>query len=260
MKFTGTVNASGPVGSYYGQLAVMLKQDLPRTVRFEAAATVRRAMQFVASAKVSDVKAQALRKGVSRFSADGRIGGSTSVSKRSKKFGQQWLIRYDLAKALPMSIWSGTLAPLADHTGQGWRVSDQDWARYKFGWARDMKDTALDVKARAGARGLTAKSWFEIIQKIGAGGDVGIPSFVQRARPISGRSRGVGFAVATGDNTPSFNLTVINTSGIAVKTGGERKLASAITIRRKFFMDSMKKSFFFDARFVAKNYPWAKVS
>jgi hypothetical protein len=239
----------------------MLKQDIPRTVRFEAAATVRKAMQFVTSSTVSKVKEQALKKGVSRFSADGRIGGSTSVSKRSSKFGQQWLVRYDIAAALPMSIWSGTLNPLADHTGQGWRVSDADWNRYKFGWARDMKDTALDIKARVGARGLTAKSWYEIIKAIGAGDSVGnVPAFVQRARPISGRSRGVGFAVSTGDNTSQFQLTVINTSGIAVKTGGERKLASAITIRRKFFLDSLKKNFFFDARFVAKNYKWAKVS
>ncbi len=259
MRFTGKVNVA-PVGSYYGELAAMLKQDLPKTVRYEAAATVRRAMQFEKSSTISTVRQQVLRKGVSRFSADGRIGGTTSVSKKSSKFGQQWLIRFDTAKALPMSVWSGTLNPLADHTGQGWRVSDQDWQRYKFGWARDMKDTKLDIQARVGARGLKAKSWFEIIQKIGAGGDVGIPSFVQRARPISGKMRQVAVALATGDGTPSFQLTVSNSSILAIKTGGQRKINSAISIRRQFFLNSLKKNFFFDAKFVARQYGWAKVT
>jgi len=260
MRFTARINTQ-PVSSYYAQLAAMLRKDLPTTVRYEAAATVRRAMQFVTSSSASKVKEQALKKGVSRWSSDGRIGGSTSVSKRASKFGQQWLVRYDTARVMPMSLWSGALGPLAEHTGQGWKTNDADWNRYKAGWAQDVKETKQDMKLRQGARGLTAKSYFDIIQAIGVGQTGGsVASFIQRARPIGGKSRRVGFAIATGANTSQFNLTVVNTSGIAIKTDGQRKLNSAITIRRKFFMDSMRKNFFFDAKFVARNYPWAKVS
>jgi hypothetical protein len=48
-------------------------------------------------------------------------------------------------------------------------------------------------------------------------------------------------------------------SGLALATGGASKLASAITIRRAFFLRSMQKGLYDDARFIARNYPWAAV-
>lgn len=257
---TAKVDVS-PVASYYGQLAAALRQDIPKTVRMEAAATVRRAMQFVASASSADIKAGALRDGVSKFSADSRIGGTTSIGKRSKVYGRQWMVRYDIARVLPMSIWSGKLGPLADHTGQGWRAPDADWQKYKAAWMKDIAETRENMRRRQGARGLTAKSWLDILEKIGAGQTQGVTAFIFRARPINtAKQRVTSFATAKGEGSANFELTVTNTSGIAIATGGDRKLASAITIRRKFFMDSMRKGFLADARFVARNYPWAKVS
>jgi hypothetical protein len=52
---------------------------------------------------------------------------------------------------------------------------------------------------------------------------------------------------------------VVNGSGLASATGGERKLESAISARRRFFMQSLDKGFYSDAKFVAKYHPWASV-
>ena len=264
MKFTGTLNAAGPIGSYYGQLAAMLRKDIPTTVRFEAAATVRRAMQMVTSSKVSQVKARALKKGVARFRDEG-IGGSTNVGK-NRIFGQQWLIgAASSGGVLPMGAWSGGLGALQDHqkaTGGtlGWHTSDANWMMFKAAWAKDARDTKKAIQAKLGARGITAKSWFDILQRIGNGVVAEAPAYVQRAQPISGRTRQVGFAIETGANTSQFQLTIMNTSGTAIATGGERKLAAAIALRRGAFMNAMSKNLFFDAKFVARSYPWAKVT
>jgi len=260
MKTTARLDVS-PVGTYYAQLASMLKQDLPRTVRMEAAATVRRAMQFVESSKPSDVRERAMRKGVADFrTSPGSFGGTTNVSRRKGEFGRQWMVGLRGGGAKPMSLWSGNLSALRDHTGQGWRVPDTDWARYKAAWNADAKRTREAMKAKLGARGITAKSFYEILVKLNSGSTDGVAAFVTRARPISGRNRPVAFVGGTGEGSSQYNLTVVNTSGVAVATGGQRKLDSAITIRRKFFMDSMQRNFFFDAKFVARNYPWAKVT
>ncbi len=265
MNFTGKLNASGPIGSYYGQLAAMLRKEIPTTVRFEAAATVRRAMQMVKSSKVTAVKERALKKGVARFRTEG-VGGSVDVGKKSR-FGQIWMVgAAGNGFTVPIGEWDGSLGPLQDHqraTGgaDGWHTSDANWTMVKAAWAANARETKKKIQAKLGARGITAKSWYEILQKIGAGDpSAGVPAYVQRARPINGISRGAGFAVATGEGTSQFQITVINTSGTAIATGGERKLNAAIAMRRAAFMNAMNKNLFFDAKFVARNYPWAKVT
>ncbi len=259
MRITGTVNVA-PVGTYFSQLASVVRQDIPRTVRFEAAATIRRAMQFFASSKVSDVKNRALKSGVAEFREAGSFGGTTSIGRRSSVYGQQWMVGVRGRPPMPMSLWSGGLGALQDHTGQGNRATDSDWNRFKSMWAKDATKTKQAIKDRAGARGITAKSWFDILVKLNSGQTEGVASFITRARPISGRARPVAFVGGQGEGSANYQLTVVNTSGLAVATGGERKLASAITIRRKFFMDSLEKGYFDDAKFVARHYPWVKVS
>lgn len=258
MRITASVDVA-PVGTYYAQLAVMLRQSLPRTLRFEAAATVRRAMQMQKSSSVADVRRRGLLKGVARFVEGGAIGGSTSIGKRSRVFGRQWMIRRDLGRVMPMSIWGGRLTPLADNTGQGWRARDADWMRFKAAWVRDMAETKKSIAARVGARGITAKSYYEMLLALGVGDPVAA-AFIKRARPISGRMRPVGFAQTFGANSSQPVVVVTNTSGVAIATKGQRKLNSAISIRRAAFMNAMEKGLFFDAKFVARNYPWAKVS
>lgn len=259
MKTTARIDVS-PVGTYYGQLAAMVRQSQPRTVRFEAAATVRRAMQLVDSSNVSDVRQRALKSGVASFREAGSFGGTTSIGKRSRVYGQQWMVGVRGRPPMPMGLWRGGLGALQDHTGLGNRATDADWTRYKAMWAKDAAETKKMIAQRVGARGITAKSYFEILVKLNSGQTDGVAAFITRARPISGRNRPVAFVGGTGEGGPSYTLTVVNTSGVAVATGGQRKLNSAITIRRKFFMDSLDRGFFNDARFVARNYPWVKVS
>lgn len=258
MKITAKVDVT-PVNTYYAQLASMLRQSLPRTIRFEAAATVRRAMQMQKSSSVDSVRRAATLKGVAKFTEGGPIGGTTSVGKRSKVFGRQWMVRRDIGRVMPMSLWEERLAPLKDRTGQGWHARDADWMRFKAAWARDIAMTKKSITAKLGARGITAKSYFDILVALNTGAPVAA-SFIQRARPISGRMRQVGFAQTFGENTSQPMVVVTNTSGVAIATSGQRKLNSAISIRRAAFMKAMEKDLFFDMKFVARNYPWAKVS
>lgn len=126
-------------------------------------------------------------------------------------------------------------------------------------WQKKMALVSLNTQLAMEARGLDAKSWMGIIEKLGQG-QGGAPDFVRRARPVNGKSRTVSFAATDGAGTSSPVVVITNTSGLASATGGERKLASAISVRRKFFENSLERGFFERTEFVARNYPWASVS
>lgn len=254
-----------PVETYYHQLATVLNQGLERTIRMEAAATVRRAMQLQPTRPVSTEKIRetSRRKFAGKFYDGGGVGGSINSSMRKGVLGQAWLVRMDIGKALPLypTGWDGRgkiPAPI-DHQGQGNRVTDAQWSKWRNALTRGVKAAERLAVERIGARGLTQKSWFELLLKIAKGDPVNAPAAIMRARPVKGGSRTV--AAAIGNKTPSaFALTIVNDSGLAVATGGQRKLNSAISIRRAFFMRSLEQGFYTDAKFVARNYRWASVS
>ena len=282
MRIKSKVNVA-PVKSYFNDLAASLHRTLPETIRMEAAAVVRRAMQMVAYSKVSEVKDRALRKGVASFRPAGMrpFGGTTNVGKRNSDQYRQWMVgrdpsssgRYDKKSArkkhvMPMGYWSGGFNGPTDgqrssgnkgkkltrsksriykrRQSNGWRAPDGDWAKFKAAWSQDIADTKKRIKDRVGARGLTAKSWLDIIIKLHAGDNMsGIPDFVRRARPIaSQKAREVTDVYHNGQGTSHYTLTVENDSGIAIATRGQSKLDSAISIRRKFFVNRLKENLY----------------
>lgn len=287
MKFTAKVNIQ-PARTFFQELAFAARQSLPDTIRGEATAIVMQSMKWTASTKKSEVAKQAMRKGVASFrGAGGTFGGTTNISKRRGEAGRQWMVglRGKGDAAIPMGKWDGTLNALKDgkkssgttgktftrgakgtrkykksFTPNGWRARDSDWAEFKRKWAQDKDETKKYIKARQDASGITKRSWLEIIDSIQGANTSGIPDFVVRARPISGKMRKVGFVEEVGAGTPKFALYMENQSGLAVKTGGARKLASAITGRRKYFMENMKRGVFDDMKSVAKKYSWVKVN
>ena len=282
MKATASLNVE-PVRSYFAELAVYLKKSIPDTIRGEAAEIVRKAMSMQKHSKIAEVKARALRKGVASFRIAAGFGGTTNVSNRKGQLGRQWMVGRKGGKPMPMGIWAGNLSPLLDGQkspgtkgkrlnrskngtrvfkskhSDGWRAPASDWAKYKQAWAKDIEDTKKRIKDRLAARGITAKSWLEILDKIHGSDSGSVPDFVRRARPISNKSRTVAAVVETGKGSSQFQITVVNASGVAIAAGGARKLASAISIRRAFFKRNMEKGFMFDAKFIARNYKWAKV-
>ena len=282
MKFSAKLDTT-PVKTYFGELAIILKKSLPDTIRGEGAAIVRKAMSFQKHAKIAEVKARALKKGVASFRIAAGFGGTTNVSQRRGEFGRQWMVGRKGGKPMPMGMWDGKLSMPRDGkrssgtTGKklqrskngvnkirtkrqtnGWYAPAADWARFKSAWAADAADTKKRIADRLAARGLAAKSWLEIIDKINAGNN-DVASFIRRARPISNKSRTVAGVVQTGEGSSAYQMTIVNASGIAVAAGGQRKLATAISIRRKFFIDKLRAGFFDDAKFVARNYKWASV-
>jgi hypothetical protein len=241
--------------------------------------------------KPAEVQARAFKKGVASFRGSGgsSFGGTTNVSGRRGEYGRQWMVgRRGTKKAIPMGWFnpdSGRFAFLQNGSSKGgtkgmklnrspngvnrlrakhrsrngWRVKEDDWNNFKRTWYEDMQDTDDRIRDRLAARGITARSWLEVIQKLQSGDAEGIPDFVRRARPISNRSRTIAGVIATGERTNNFEITVLNFSGLASATGGQRKLESAISARRRFFMQHLDNGFYSDAKFVAKYHPWASV-
>lgn len=252
---------TAPVGSYYGQLAAALRQSQPRTIRMEAAATVRKAMQLqpVKPKSEGEIIKSARNRAVSSFYDGGAIGGSINIKKGVPGFA--WLVDKRVGRARPLYLMrTGDGLPMPmDSQGTGTHLLDSDWFKWREAYIRAVKYAAKMQRARLGARGLTQKSWFELLVKIANGEPVNVPDAVMRARPVKGGSRTVVGVIAS-QASASFSLTVVNSSGIAAATGGQRKLNTAISIRRKFFLDSLNKGFLSDARFIARNYKWATVS
>ena len=289
MKIKANVDVT-PVRSYFAELASYTRRTLPEVIRLEGAAIVRSAMKMQKHSKTVEVKARAFKKGIASFRlSPGSFGGTTNVSKRKGEPGRQWMVGMrGRSKPAPMGwfdLSSQRLSPLMDgrkspgtkgkkltrsrngvnvlrakfRSRNGWRVADADWQKFKQLWKDDMDDTKKRIKDRLSARGLTARSWMEIIEKIHGGDTSGIPDFVRRARPISNKSRTVAAVVETGKNTSSFQLTVANGSGVAVAAGGAAKLAIAIARRRAYFMRNVKEGFVFGAKNLKAKYPWARV-
>jgi hypothetical protein len=266
MRFTAQLDTA-PVGTYYNQLAAALKQSLPKTIRMEAAATVRRASQLqpVKPLPTAELRLRARESVIKRFS-DGSIGGSVNkfTGKRKSKYGGgfAWFVDKTTARVRPVGdVWGGqSITAPQDHTRKGWRLNDAEWAGWRGAFTRAAQREKATVAARLGARGLTQKSWYDLMLKIASGEPVtGFSDTVRRARPVKGNSRDIAAAVGV-KNNGGFELTVVNASGLAAATGGQRKLNSAISIRRKFFLRSLNQGFLSDAKFVARNYPWATVS
>lgn len=264
MKFTASVNVA-PVVSYYNQLAVALNQSLEKTIRMEAAATVRRASQLdpVKPLPRQELTLRAREQIIKRFGSGDYVGTVNKFTgNRSKKRGSGygWLVNRSIARVMPMGkVWDGgRLNTPSDNNGDGWRTNDVQWSKWKQQFAEAAQRERAAIAARVGARGLTQKSWFELMIKIASGEPVVAPDSIMRARPVKGGSRTVAAAVPT--KTPSsFSLAVVNDSGIAVSTGGQRKLNAAIQIRQAFFLRSLERGFYSDAKFIARNYKWAVV-
>lgn len=290
MRATGSVNVQ-PVRSYFAELAAYTRRTLPDVIRLEGAAIVRSAMKMQKHFKIAEVKERAHRKGIASFRiSPGSFGGTTNVSKRKGKPGRQWMVAIrGRSKPAPMGlidISSQRFSALQDggkspgtkgkklsrspngvnkirikiRSQNGWRVKNEDWQKFKQLWKDDMADTKKRIQDRLSARGLTAKSWMEIIEKIHGADTSGVPDFVRRARPISNKSRTVAAVLETGANTSSFSLTVVNGSGVAAAAGGARKLQSAISRRREYFMRNVKEGFVFGAKNLKAKYPWANIN
>lgn len=289
MKATGFVDVA-PVRSYFAELASYTRRTLPEVIRMEGAAIVRSAMKMQKHSKIPEVKARAFKKGIASFRiSPGSFGGTTNVSKRKGEPGRQWMVAIKgRSKPAPMGwfdLSTQSLSTLKDggkspgtkgmklnrskngvnkiragvRSRNGWHVKNEDWQKFKQLWKDDMADTKKRIKDRLSSRGLTAKSWMEIIEKIHGADTSGIPDFVRRARPISNKSRTVAAVVETGANTPNFQMTVVNGSGVAAAARGADKLASAISRRREYFMRNVREGFVFGAKNLKAKYPWARV-
>ena len=134
MNITAKRDAA-PVTTYYHQLAVALNQGLERTIRMEAAATVRKASQLspVKPLPVSELRTRARESLLVKF-GEGSMGGSVNkfTSRRLKKNGAGfgWLVNRATARVMPMGmVWPspGAQAAPQPHNGQGWRTGDAQW-------------------------------------------------------------------------------------------------------------------------------------
>lgn len=262
MKVTASVDVT-PVASYYGALSISLRQSLPDTIRSEAGATVLRVIQMTKSGSASRLRKITTYRNMSHIPSVGRTGASINMGvKQTAKWGrdQVWMRMGDRKIAVPMGRWNrkATYRP-PPHDGLGWRMPDDRWREFVAAFAAHRPRVKQAIDRALAARGLTQKSWVGILEKIGAPEVGKVAEYIKRARPVKGQPRTVAFAAMAGANTSLPELTIANTSGLAIASGGASKLSAAMSIRQKFFERSLERGFFEDARFIARNYPWAEV-
>ena len=248
MKLTAKLDIQ-PLKSYYQELAAELRRDLPSVLRGEAAATVNKVLEMSKSrASVSKVKDKGWRRVYGRVDNGGKIVLTTNSGRRGGQRDFVWG-KADGQKAFPIGLLSNKrlTGPMQKKMG-GTLVGV---------WAGEANDAKHEMDAMVNARGLTQKSWYAIIEKLAAG-TYNVADFIRRARPVKGNSRTVGFAATTGENTSSPVVTIANTSGLAVITGGERKLQSAISIRRAFFMRNLRTGMFATFEKASRAYPFIR--
>jgi antitoxin component of MazEF toxin-antitoxin module len=245
-----------------GQLAAVLNQSMEKTVRMEGVAVIKRAMQMVGKSQpAAKIELSARESIIKRFGSGKQAGSVNRFSnKRGAEGGFAWLINRTNGKVMPMGrVWSGeALGTPADRNGGGWETSDERWLEFKRQYYDAAKKEKQVVSARLGARDLTKKSWLELMQKVAGTEPVKLDQRIMRATPVKGGSRTVASALGAKSGS-SFTLTVANDSGIAAKQDGQRKLLTAIQIRRAFFTKSFERGFYSDAKFLARNHKWLKV-
>jgi len=230
----------------------------------EAAATVRRAMKIdpVRPLDRNILSDSARRNAINHF-YEGSVDGMVSSGRKGHRVGMAYAFDAEggwKGNAPLYQIWlgKGPLESPQDNAIEGFRLKKSTWLKWKAGYVKAVRAAQAMIPRRLRARGLTQKSWYDLLVSIAEGKPVDAPAIVKRARPVQDRSRTVAAALPTKTPT-SFVLDVVNDSGLASATGGQRKLNTAISIRRTFFRRNLEKGFMSDAKFIARNYPWASV-
>lgn len=126
-----------------------------------------------------------------------------------------------------------------------WRLPDQLWNQIQ----RQRKER---LQTRLNARGLSKQSWLHVASALGK--TIPVPAYVANANyksqqyPVDGDKREEGAS-------SNFSLTIINSSPIVQKAGGQAALLAAMRGRASYFQRNLAHGVFNSIATRAKKYP-----
>ncbi len=256
------------------ELAQTVRVDWRRVVRSEGASVLRVAASMERIAKIKDIKLQTNERVMHRQST-GVNKMTINTGKRQGERGFMWFTdgRAVASRRSPNHGHTPRFFPIGVYQFGAntffptpYRFPDVTWESAKLlfdlGLEKSRKDTAAGLRAR----GVTTKSWVEMLEAIPgqtleatAPKSANVPSFVKNALSRRGPRR-QGFAVVGESTSGPYTVTCINTSPIAVKRGGQQKIEAAIRIREGAFIQALRHGVFDDAKALAQHYPGLTVS
>lgn len=243
-----------PWMNYNRELSRRLKATLPDVIRQEAGTILKSAMGKHKVAAPEQLRRAARLKVYSR----------ADVADHEMLRGKDnliWLRRRGAARFRMIGRWDGEYGGIGPNAGSPWHRVDADlWRHFWTTW-RGLERTAKKAETEhLAARGLTRKSYTDLIRQIGAPEALRkVPRYVVNARPI-GRRRDVSHSRESGRLSPRYVLTTSNGSGLAISTQGHRHMRWAMANRAAFFRRAIKQGFVDDARFLQRNFRWARVN
>ncbi len=245
---------------YMRDLSINLRRSLPDTIRMEAAAVIKTAALMHKPAKAADVRKQARRRVMSRIDDGSGQLITINSGKRGGTPNRIWY-RDSWGHWHIVGTWSGGNRLPSD----GWHLPNGQWSEVKRLWKSELNDAREEITAALRSRGLTIKSWVQILDALNlplqqvAPISKPIPSYALNAMPRSGKPYKNG-TVSETEAPGYFLLETTNTSPLAIKLDGARKIEAAIRNREGAYRNALKHGVFESASETAKRYPGIEVS
>lgn len=253
-----------PFDAYIADLARRLGTSLEVAQRMEAAAVVKRAavIQSRRVGSIASVRREAAKQAVKRID-----NGTDIITVNLKRDpGRAWYSDRAPGRdihSVPMRWFPigkinsfRTMPRMAFNTG--WRFPNVVWNAARNLWQREQNDIRKSIEGALASRGLTVRSWLEIIDALGVS--------IERIPPRSPRLPFRNATVRTGQNPPrngtGFSSVqkgnpiteIANSSPLAFLNGGTRALSAAIAIRAAAYRAAMRNRAFQTAQGRARLY------
>ena len=219
------------------QLSQLSGSDLRTVMTAEAGKILETAIRFTPKASREKIEAQVTHDVKHKFA---RHSSDAGTYYKNKKDGKEWFSPGEWKEK-----W---------YLIHGWNVPDAVWAAYVQTIASDEKDFEATlhrrIKEALGRRGLTAATWAQIGEAIGAPA-LNVPNYIKNATIPD--NIGLGRVTVSADGVL---IEGANGSLVLDKTGkGQGIINRAINARVKYFETSVAKGAFNSLKNRARAYP-----
>ena len=260
MKTNVKINTK-PLENYFERLSTRWgKQQMPLIVQGETVKILMTCVKKQKSAKIKTLTRSGLLRGYNRSSGSGDEFISINTGKKKGRKDLVWYsYKNNEGKRVykPVGKWNENTT-LPAHNLKAGNLSNDRLDNYKTKWAELSSIAKIESNKARNSRGSTAKSWYEIITRI-TKTPPKIASYIIKAKRRDGKS-GLGNASMGFSRKNQYNITATNSSGLAIKTGGQKLVNFAISSRRAFWNRAFKNGWDKNTKFVSSNAPFIKLS
>lgn len=233
---------------------------MPEIVKGETIKILQTCIKKQKAAKVSVLNRSGLLRGYNRLSKTGDDFVSINAG---NKGGRKDLVWYSYKNGdgkrvfKPVGKWGeSTSLPAVFNRSEG-NLGASRLNDYKTKWSQASSVAKNEAKRAKASRGSTAKSWYEIVNKI-TNTPPEVSSYIKNSIRRDGKS-GLGNAELGFSGKNQYQIKVINASGLAIKSGGQGLVNYAIGARTVFWQRAMRKGWADNATFVSRNAPFIKM-